>query len=62
MTNYERIIEAMSLTEYAQMRVRMQSCPIVRSQDDCLKRLNSCVRSSACFMCWVDYLEEEFVE
>ena len=58
MTNFERIKESLSVSEYAQMRLQMNSCPMSRTQDECFKRLNSNTRSAACFLCWVDFLEE----
>jgi len=62
MTIFEQIMQSMSVmgvAEYANMKADANECPSTRTIGQCAQYKNNHERSTACFFCWVHWLQEE---
>ena len=62
MTNFEQILESMGVVEYATMKSDANKCPSNRTLEQCAYYKQNHLKSTACFFCWISWLEEEYTE
>lgn len=59
MTKFERIMETMTVAEYAILRSDANKCPSTRTLGQCSEYTKNHKSSTRCFFCWVDWLLED---
>lgn len=59
MTKFDRILQSMSVADYATMQSDANKCPSTRMMGQCAWYKTNHERSTMCFFCWKDWLLEE---
>lgn len=59
MTKFERILQSMSIAEYATMKSDANKCPSTRTMSQCAQYKKAHAFTTMCFFCWKDWLMED---